>query len=109
MNVSLAEQPLFLLGEGDEDRIAHQRDIAEAREMLADCARILSSIARSLIARQSRYAAVPQALLVIAGEKPVDAAEVKPVREPADALDRDWAERPAFADAGPSGGGSTIR
>ncbi len=86
-----------------------QRDMAEAREMLADCAHILSSIARSLIARQSLYAAVPQALLVIAGEKPLDAAGVKPVREPADALDRDWAERPAFADAGPTGGGSTIR
>ncbi len=56
-----------------------QRDMAEAREMLADCAHILSSIARSLVARQSGYAAVPQALLVIAGEKPLDAADVKPV------------------------------
>ena len=86
-----------------------QRDMAEAREMLADCAHILSSIARSLIARQSGYAAVPQALLVIAGKKPVDAAGVKPVREPAEALDRDWAERPAFADAAAPGAGSTIR
>ncbi len=86
-----------------------QRDMAEAREMLADCAKILASIARSLLARRSRYAAVPQALLVIAGEKPLEAADVKPAREPADMLDRDWAERPAFADAGTSGGGSTIR
>jgi nitrate reductase delta subunit len=86
-----------------------QRDMAEARDMLADCAGILASIARSLLARQSRYAAVPQALLVIAGEKPLEAVDVKPVREPADMLDRDWAERPAFADAGPSGGGSTAR
>jgi nitrate reductase delta subunit len=76
-----------------------QRDGAEAREMLADCAHILGSIARSLIARRSRYAAVVQALLAIAGEKPVDAAGVKPVGEPAEALDHDWAERPAFADA----------
>ncbi|MGA7997824.1 MAG: nitrate reductase molybdenum cofactor assembly chaperone [Bradyrhizobium sp.] len=76
-----------------------QRDMAEARDMLADCAHILASIARSLIARQSRYAAVPQALLVIAGEKPVDAAGVKPVREQPEALDNDWVEQPAFAAA----------
>jgi len=83
-----------------------QRNMAEARDMLADCAHILASIARSLIARQSRYAAVPQALLVIAGEKPVDAAGVKPVHEQPEALDRDWAEQPAFAVA--PGGGSAM-
>jgi nitrate reductase delta subunit len=82
-----------------------QRDMAEARDMLADCAHILASIARSLIARQSRYAAVPQALLVIAGEKPVDAAEVKPAREEPEALDRDWVERPAFENTATPGGG----
>lgn len=81
------------------------RDLAEARDMLADCAHVLASIARSLLARQSRYAAVLQALLVIAGEKPVDASSVKPMREQPDMLDRNWAERPAFADAAP--GGST--
>lgn len=86
-----------------------QRDIAEARELLADCAQILGSIARSLVARRSGYAAVPQALLVIAGEKPVDAAEVKPVREPAETLDRDWVERPAFADAALQDGGPALR
>ncbi len=48
-------------------------------------------------------------LLVIAGEKPVDAADVKPVRESAETLDRDWAEKPAFADAAIPGDGSTIR
>lgn len=85
-----------------------QRDMVEARDMLADCAQILASIARSLVARQSGYAAVPQALLVIAGEKPVNAADVKSVREPAEALDRDWVERPAFADAATPGGGSTM-
>ena len=83
-----------------------QRNMAETRDMLADCAHILASIARSLIARQSRYAAVPQALLVIAGEKPVDAAGVKPVHEQPEALDRDWAEQPAFAVA--PGGGSAM-
>lgn len=72
------------------------RDLNEARDMLADCAHILAAITRSLIARQSRYAAVLQALLVIAGEKPVNAAEIKPVKEHPAALDRDWAEQPAF-------------
>lgn len=82
------------------------RDIAEARGLLADCAHILASIARSLVARRSRYAAVPQALLVIAGERPVDSAKVAPADEHLDALDRDWDERPAFADA-PLGGERT--
>jgi nitrate reductase delta subunit len=85
-----------------------QRDMAEARDMLADCAHIVRSIARSLIARQNRYAAVPQALLAIAGEKPVEAADVKPVAERPEALDHDWVERPAFADAATQGGGSTM-
>ncbi len=74
-----------------------RRDLEEAREMLADCAAILAGVARSLVARRSRYAAVLQALLVIAGEKPIDVAKVPPVRERGEALDRDWAEKPAFA------------
>ena len=75
------------------------RDLAEARVMLADCAHILTTIGRSLVARGSRYAAVLQALLVIAGESPIDAAKVPPVREERESLDRDWAEQPAFAGA----------
>jgi nitrate reductase delta subunit len=82
------------------------RDLDEARDLLSDCAAILTTLARALLSRQSRYAAVPQALLVIAGEKPVDAASVKPARERTDALDRDWAERPAFADIVPPSGPS---
>jgi len=78
------------------------RDLAEARAMLADCAHILTTIGRSLIARRSRYAAVLQALIVIAGEKPIDAAKVPPVRERIEALDRDWIEQPAFAGAPPA-------
>jgi nitrate reductase delta subunit len=76
-----------------------QRDMAEARDVLADCGHILTSITRSLIARQSRYAAVLQALVIIAGEKPVDVADVKPAKPPAEELDHDWVERPAFAGA----------
>ncbi|MEO3435589.1 nitrate reductase molybdenum cofactor assembly chaperone [Inquilinus sp. CAU 1745] len=81
------------------------RDIAEAREMLADCAHILTGIARSLIARRSRYAAIPQALIVIAGERPVDAGEIPAAAESPEALDRDWAEQPAFG--GPTAGHPT--
>ena len=73
------------------------RDIAEARAMLADCAHILTTIGRSLIARGSRYAAVLQALIVIAGESPIDAAKVPRAKERHRVLDRDWAEEPAFA------------
>ena len=79
------------------------REIGEARALLADCAHILKTIARSLIARQSRYAAVLQALIVVAGEKPVDGAGIKPVKEPVESLDRDWAEMPAFASPPASG------
>jgi nitrate reductase delta subunit len=82
-----------------------QRDIAEARELLADCSHILLSIGRSLIARRSRYASALQALLVIAGEQPIDAAKIPPVPERRENLDQDWAEQPAFAGAG--NGGST--
>jgi nitrate reductase delta subunit len=80
------------------------RDIAEARAILSDCAHILKTIGRSLVARRSRYAAVLQALLVIAGESPVDAAKVPQVEEDVEALDRNWAEEPAFAGAPLSAG-----
>jgi nitrate reductase delta subunit len=75
------------------------RDIAEAQAILADCAHILKTISRSLIARRSRYAAVLQALIVIAGESPIDMAKVPPAKEQTEALDRDWVEEPAFAGA----------
>jgi nitrate reductase delta subunit len=74
------------------------RDLAETREMLADCAHILKAIAGALIARGSAYAAVLQALVVIAGEAPVDAASAPAVDEPAEDLDRDWFEQPAFGE-----------
>jgi nitrate reductase delta subunit len=79
------------------------REMGEARALLADCAHILKTIARSLIARQSRYAAVLQALIAIAGERPVDCTAIKPVREPVESLDRDWAEMPTFASPPASG------
>lgn len=79
-------------------------DRAEAQAMLSDCAHILAAIGRSLIARRSRYAAVLQALLVIAGEARIDAAKVPPVREQIERLDRDWREEPAFGNAADSAG-----
>lgn len=73
------------------------RDMDEARDMLADCAHILKVIARALIARQSEYAAVLQALLVIAGEQPLDAAKIPQAKERLEDLDRRWEEEPAFS------------
>ena len=75
------------------------RDLAETKELLSDCAHILKKLATALLARSSAYAAVPQALLIIAGEQPVDAASVPPARVRPETLDRDWFEEPAFAAA----------
>ncbi len=73
------------------------RDLAETRDMLSDCAHILRRIAEGLISRDSAYAGVLQALIVIAGEQPVDARLVSRVQRPRENLDRDWFEEPAFA------------
>lgn len=72
-------------------------DLAEARDMLSDCAHILRRIAETLISRGSSYAAVLQALIVFAGEQPVDAAAVSKTPQRPENLDRDWFEEPAFA------------
>jgi nitrate reductase molybdenum cofactor assembly chaperone NarJ/NarW len=72
------------------------RDIRETHEVLGDCAHILRRIGASLIARGTNYAAVLQALLIIAGEDPIDAATVPRVKERTENLDRDWFEQPAF-------------
>lgn len=73
------------------------RELAEARDMLCDCAHILRRIAEALIARGSVYAGVLQALIVIAGEQPVDARSVPPTRDERENLEHEWFERPAFA------------
>ena len=79
------------------------RDMVEGRAMLADCAHILKTIAKSLIGRRSRYAAVLQALIVIAGDSAVDASTVPAIEERPGALDRDWSEQPAFEVPTPAG------
>jgi len=74
------------------------RNLRETRELLADCAHILRKIGQSLIARGSNYAAVLQALLIIAGQDPIDAAKVPRVTERIENPDKDWFEQPAFGD-----------
>jgi len=73
-----------------------ERDAAEVKDVLGDCAHIVRSIGEALLKRQSRYATVPQAILRIAGEPPLD--PVRAARRPKERLDpdSDWAERPAF-------------
>jgi nitrate reductase molybdenum cofactor assembly chaperone NarJ/NarW len=80
------------------------RDIAETREMLLDCAHLLKRIGAALIARVSFYAAVLQALLVIAGETPLDPAAVPRAVDRDENLDRDWFEQPAFGGEPLAGG-----
>lgn len=75
------------------------RDLAETKDMLSDCAHILKKLAAALLGRCSPYAAIPQALLAIAGEDVVDATSVAPAHERPENLDRDWFEEPAFAGA----------
>jgi len=72
------------------------RDLREARALLGDCAHILRRIGEALLARGSGYAAVLQALLVIAGEAALDVAPVRRVADRAEDLDQDWFEQPAF-------------
>ena len=57
------------------------RDLAETKDILSDCAHILKKLAAALLARNSAYAAVLQALLVIAGEEIVDANSLPPASE----------------------------
>ncbi len=79
------------------------RDLAEARDMLADCAHILRRIGEALFARESDYAAVFQALLAIAREPLIDPSAVRRAQEPPlDSLDREWAEPPEFGEGSPN-------
>ncbi len=79
----------------------------EARAMLSDCAHILRLVGEVLTKRDSRYAAVFQVLLTIAGEPGIDPARARRRALDKDDLDRDWDERPAFAPEPPTMGGRT--
>jgi len=75
------------------------RGIAEARDMLGDCAHILRAVGEALLARGSPYSAVFSALLgIIGAEGPDDSASSRRAADAQD-LDRDWFEQPAFAPA----------
>ncbi len=76
----------------------------EARAMLADCAHILRLVGEVLTKRGSRYAAVFQALLALAGEAGIDPARARRRALDKDDPDRDWDERPAFAPEPPMAG-----
>lgn len=86
------------------------RELAEARDLLADCAHLIRRIGTALIARRSAYAAVPQTLLEIAGEAPIDPATVpRTGARDHKTLDRDWYEQPAFgAEPLAGAGGATV-
>jgi nitrate reductase molybdenum cofactor assembly chaperone NarJ/NarW len=69
---------------------------AQARGLLAETAAILAGLRDGLARRDSRYAAVFEALLAVAGEAPAEApaAMRDPDPETLEALDREWAEEP---------------
>jgi nitrate reductase delta subunit len=78
----------------------------EAVTQLEDTAHILEGIGARLAKRGSHYAAVFNALLVLAGRRGathtvIDDAEIRKEDDPAE-IDRQWAEQPAFAGAASS-------
>jgi nitrate reductase delta subunit len=87
-----------------------QRQFAEAEDMLSDCAHILRRVGDALRSRDSRYDAVPAALLVMIGE---DGLSPDVARESATgiaseaamadekSLDEDWMDAPVVF--GPEG------
>jgi nitrate reductase molybdenum cofactor assembly chaperone NarJ/NarW len=78
------------------------RDLAEARDMLADCAHVLRDLGEALLRRGSGYGAVLQALLSIAGEPGLDAKAASRRATETEDLDRDWLEQPAFGGEPPA-------
>jgi nitrate reductase delta subunit len=83
------------------------RPIAEARDMLGDCAHILRGVGERLAGRGSRYAAVFDAVLNAAGESGVDWGKAPP-SEPEPVVDDEWAEAPAFGPAQPRGARAAV-
>jgi nitrate reductase molybdenum cofactor assembly chaperone NarJ/NarW len=67
----------------------------EVREMLSDCAHILRGIGSQLEKRESRYAAIIDAALGIAGEAGVSHGPAMPAGEEK-SLDEEWAEEPVI-------------
>ena len=81
------------------------RELTEARDMLGDCAHILRKIGERLASRGSTYAAIFDALLVIAAQPGLELppAGVSEAASPTSMLhiDDDWMEPPAFGPGSP--------
>ena len=77
-----------------------ERPLAEAQANLAETSHILRELGNRLLEKGSGHAAVFSALLTLAGEKGLDFAGRRTDRggqpEDLEALDREWAEEPAF-------------
>src|SRR5699024_9452278 len=80
------------------------RSRGETRETIGEIAHILRQLGNTLHKRESRYAAVMAALLVIGSEKGLNPREK--VQPPED-MDRDWEEKPAFAPPEPDSATAT--
>lgn len=65
------------------------REAREVRETLADCAHLVRALGESLRDRESPYAAVPAAILALAGEPGLGAGPT-PRREPDKSIDEEW-------------------
>ena len=72
------------------------RPEAEAAQMLADCAHLLRAIGDALVERRSHYAAVLSALLILAGERGLDAAPRQAAVDDRASLDQEWVEQPVL-------------
>ena len=83
---------------------ASTQPTAAARDLLREVAHILRPIFSALAARRSAYAALPAALLDLAGERvePLEIAEESP-------LDSSWEEPPAFGGCSNAGQDQPIR
>jgi nitrate reductase delta subunit len=75
--------------------LAH-RPLAEARDMLVDCAHILRSVGETLAGNDCRYGAVFAALLEIAGEPGLKPGRPRVPQEEEKPLDEEWAEEPVI-------------
>jgi nitrate reductase delta subunit len=71
------------------------RPLAETREIVGDCAHILRALGQQLVKRRSRYAAVIDAVLALAGEAGVGSADVAETPNEK-SLDEEWAEEPVI-------------
>ncbi|AOY02243.1 nitrate reductase molybdenum cofactor assembly chaperone [Jeongeupia sp. USM3] len=84
------------------------RPLAEAKAVMADCGHLVRKVGEAVAARGSRYAAVFDAALAVAGEDGLDWSKaVEP--EPLDDVDDDWMDVPAFAKPDEQPATSTIR